>query len=83
LVEFCDGIDEGPEEDHGVLEISNQITFVSFSFIFLVVLGFELRAACLLGRHSNTKIPFIVVATHEPGDDISNTVIPSEISHTK
>jgi hypothetical protein len=83
LVEFCDGIDAGPEEDRGVLEISNQIPFLSFSFIFLVVLMFELRASCLLGRHSNNKIPFLVVATHEPGVDIPNSVIPSEFSLTK
>jgi hypothetical protein len=83
LVEFCDGIDAGPEEDNRVLEISKQIPFPSCSFVFLVVLGFELRALCLLGRHSNTQMPFLSVATHEPGDDIPNSVIPSEFSLTK
>jgi hypothetical protein len=83
LVEFCDGSDAGPEEDHGVLEISKQIRFLFCSFIFLLVLEFELRASCLLGRHSNTKISFLAVATHEPGDDIPNSVIPSEFSLTK
>jgi hypothetical protein len=64
-------------------KISKQIPFLFFSFIFLVVLEFEVRASCLLGRHSNTKIPFLAVATREPGDDISNSVIPSEFSLTK
>jgi hypothetical protein len=32
LVEFFDGIDAGPEEDHGVLENSKQIHFLSFFF---------------------------------------------------
>jgi hypothetical protein len=32
LVEFCDGIDEGSEENLGVLEISNQIPFLLFSW---------------------------------------------------
>jgi hypothetical protein len=31
LVEFCDGIDAGLEEEHGVLQISNQVLFLSFS----------------------------------------------------
>jgi hypothetical protein len=43
----------------------------------------ELRASCLLSRHSNTKIPFLEVATHEPRDDIPNSMIPSEFSITK
>jgi hypothetical protein len=34
LVEFCDGIDAGPEENHGVLENSTQILFLSCSCFF-------------------------------------------------
>jgi hypothetical protein len=71
LVEFCDGIDGGLEEDHGVLEISNQVNFLSLS-LFLLVLGLELRATSLLGRHSNTPIPFLAVGTHVRGDDFPN-----------
>jgi hypothetical protein len=42
LVEFHDGSDAGQEEDHGDLENSSQIPFLSFS-LCLVVLGLELR----------------------------------------
>jgi hypothetical protein len=34
LVEFFGGIDAGPEEDHGVLENSKQIHFLSFFFFW-------------------------------------------------
>jgi hypothetical protein len=30
------------------------------------------QATRLLGRHSNTQIPFLAVGTHEPGDDFPN-----------
>jgi hypothetical protein len=71
LVAFFDGIDAFPEEDHGVLENSKQIHFLSF--FFLVVLGLELRATNLLGRHSNTQISFLAVDTHVPGDNFPNS----------
>jgi hypothetical protein len=39
LVEFFDGIDAGPEEDHGVLENSKEIHFLSFFFLWYWVLN--------------------------------------------
>jgi hypothetical protein len=34
--------------------VAENLSKAFFFFLFLVVLGFELRALCLLGRHSTT-----------------------------
>jgi hypothetical protein len=39
LVEFCDGIDAGPEEDHGVLQNFKTNTLSIFFFYFLGGIG--------------------------------------------
>jgi hypothetical protein len=59
LVEFFDGIDAGPEEDHGVLENSKQIHFLSF-FLFWWYWGLNSGPqACYAGTLRPKTLPCI------------------------